>query len=62
MINLLLNELKLITKNRGIKEYKSKSQDDLIKIFSEPKTKTSLSKKTSRKNLMNQDINFLHQK
>ena len=45
MINLSLNKLKLIVKNRGIKVYKSKSEDDLIKILSEPKTKISLSKK-----------------
>ena len=44
MINLSLNKLKLIVKNRGIKDYKSKSEDDLIKILSEPKTKISLSK------------------
>ena len=44
MINLSLNKLKLIVKNRGIKVYKSKSEDDLIKILSEPKTKISLSK------------------
>ena len=42
MISLSLNELK---KNRGIKDYKNKSEDDLIKILSEPKTKISLSKK-----------------
>ena len=44
MINLSLNELKLIEKNRGIKDYKNKSEY-LIKILSEPKTKISLSKK-----------------
>ena len=44
MINLSLNKLKLIVKNRGIKVYKSKSEDDLIRILSEPKTKISLSK------------------
>ena len=45
MINLSLNGLKLIVKNGGIKNYKNKSKDDLIKILSEPKTKISLSKK-----------------
>ena len=44
MISLSLAELKLVAKNRGIKDYKNKSEDDLIKILSEPKTKT-LSKK-----------------
>ena len=47
MINLSLNELKLIEKNRGIKDYKNKSEY-LIKILSEPKTKISLSKKRIR--------------
>ena len=45
MINLSLNELKLIAKNRNIKDYKNKSEDNLMKIFREPKTKISLSKK-----------------
>ena len=49
MINLLLNELKLIAKNRHIKDYESKSEDDLIKILSEPKIKISLSKKRIKK-------------
>ena len=48
MLNLSFNELKLIAKSRGIKGYESKSEDDLIKIPSEPKTKTSLSKKKIR--------------
>ena len=55
MIDLSLNKLKLIAKNRGIKDYKNKSEDDLIKILSEPKAKISLSKKTSRKKCNNQD-------
>ena len=45
MLNLSLNELKLVAKSRGIKDYENKSEDDLIKIVSEPKTKRSLSKK-----------------
>ena len=45
MINLLLDELKLVAKNRGIKDYKSKSEEDLTKILCEPKPKTSVSKK-----------------
>ena len=49
MINLLLNELKLIAKNSDIKDYESKSADDLIKILSEPKIKISLSKKRIKK-------------
>ena len=37
MINLSLNKLKLITKSKNIKDYKSKYNDELIKILSEPK-------------------------
>ena len=45
MINLSLNELKLIAKSRNIKDYKNKSEIDLIEILSEPKPKIILSKK-----------------
>ena len=45
MLKLTLNELKLVAKSRGIKDYENKSEDDLIKMLSEPKTKTSFSKK-----------------
>ena len=45
MINLSIDELKLVAKNRGIKDYKNKSEDDLKKILSEPKTKISHPKK-----------------
>ena len=56
MINLSLNELKLIEINRDIKDNENKSEDDLIKILSEPKTEISLSEKElnrSEKNLIN---------
>ena len=42
MINLSLNELQLITKSRNIKGNKSKSENDLVKILSEPKPKINL--------------------
>ena len=45
MINLSLNELNLIAKSRSIKDYKNKSKEDLIKIFSRPKPRISLFKK-----------------
>ena len=45
MINLSLDELKLVATNRGIKDYKNKSKDHLIKILGEPKTKINLPKK-----------------
>ena len=44
-MNLSLNEIKLIAKNRDIKDYENISKDDLIKILSEPKTKISPSKR-----------------
>ena len=63
MIYLSLNELKLVGKNRGIKDYENKSADHLIKINSESKTKICLSKKKikeikKKKNIDEQDINF----
>ena len=45
MINLWLNELKLIAKNTNIKDYKNKSENNLIKILRERKLKLNLSKK-----------------
>ena len=45
MLNLSLNELKLIVaKGRGIKGYKSMSGDKLTKILSGPESKTSKNK------------------
>ena len=37
MLNLLLNELKLVTKSKGIKSYKSMSKEKLLNVLSEPK-------------------------
>ena len=37
MINLSLNELKLVAKNRDINDYENKSEEDLIKILGERK-------------------------
>ena len=48
ILKLTLNELKLVAKSRGIKDYENKSEYDLIKILSDSKTKTSLSKKNER--------------
>ena len=45
MINSSLNEQKVIAKSRNIKDHKDKSENDLIKILSEPKPKINLSKK-----------------
>ena len=45
MINLSLNELKLIAKSRNAKDCKNKYVKDLLKILRKPKPKISLSKK-----------------
>ena len=39
MINLTLDELKLIAQSRNISDRESKSQKDLVKALSEPKPK-----------------------
>ena len=65
MLNLSLDALKHIAKSRGIKDFGKKSEDDLIKILSEPKIKIGLSKKEIKrykKNFINQGIDFLNQK
>ena len=42
MINLSLNELKLIAKSSSIKYYKNKSKEHLTKTLSESKPKITL--------------------
>ena len=49
MINLLLDELKLLAKNRGIKGYKTNTEEDLIKALSKPKAKISILKRKCEK-------------
>ena len=51
MIDLSLDELKLIAKSRNIGDYENKSEKDLIKILSEPKPKPKIriNKKKSEK-------------
>ena len=44
MLNLPLDEIKLIAKSRCIKDHKNKSEDELMKILSEPKPKINFSK------------------
>ena len=48
MINLFLDELKLVAKNRNIKDYENKFEKHLIKILSEPKPRISITKKKLR--------------
>ena len=49
MINLSINKLKLTAKRRNIKDFKNKSENDLIKILSEPTPKINLSKRKIKK-------------
>ena len=59
MLNLSDYELRLVAKIRGIKGYKSMSQDDLTEILSEPKTSLSEERiKTSKKSLISYGIDF----
>ena len=53
MINLTLNELKLIAQIRNINEYESKSKEKLIKALSERKPETPETKpKTKPKQIL----------
>ena len=40
MINLLLDEVRLIAQIRNISNYENKSKEDIIKALSEPKPET----------------------
>ena len=44
MINLSLDELKLIAQNRNISDYENKSEKDLVKALSKPKPKIRIKK------------------
>ena len=43
--SISLDELKLVAKNRNIRDYENKSEGDWIKILSEPKPRKSITKK-----------------
>ena len=45
MINLSLDELRLIAQNRNLRDYGNKSEKDLIKALSKPKPKIKTDKK-----------------
>ena len=45
MINLSLDELRLIARNRNVRDYESKSEKNLIKAPREPKPKVKIDKK-----------------
>ena len=45
MINLSVDEPRLIAQLRNISDYESKSEEDLIKALSEPKTRNKIKTK-----------------
>ena len=57
MINLWLDELRLIAQNRNIRGYENKSEKDLIKALSKPKPKIKIDKKKLEK--IRKDFNEL---
>ena len=57
MINLSLNELKLIAQIRNISDYENKSKEDLIKALSEPKPETKLEPKPNPKTKLKPEPN-----
>ena len=60
MINLSLDELKLVARNRNIRDYENKSEKDLIKALSEPKPKIRINKKKLEE--IRKDFNELRHK
>ena len=60
MINLSLDELKLIAESRNIRDYENKSEKDLIKALSEPKPKIRINKKKLEE--IRKDFNELRHK
>ena len=60
MINLSLDELKLVAKSRNIRDYENKSIKDLIKVLSEPKPKIRINKKKLEE--IRKDFNQLRNK
>ena len=66
MLDLLLDELKLVAKSRGIKGYRSISEERLLSAFSKLKLIENNFDKERLKKIrevsVDQDINFLNQK
>ena len=60
MINLSLDELKLIAQSRNISNYENKSEKDLVKAFSKPKPKIRINKKKFEE--IRKDFNELRHK
>ena len=49
MINLSLDQLKLVAPSRNIRDYENKSKNDLIKVLSKLKPKMKLIKRSWKK-------------
>ena len=62
MIDLSLDELKLIAQSRNISDYENKSKDDLIKAFSEPKQKPGIRINKKKLEEIRKDFNELRHK
>ena len=60
IINLSLDELKLVVKSKNTRDYEKKSKKDLIKALSEPKPKTRINKKKFEE--IRKDFNELRDK
>ena len=60
MINLSLDELRLIAENRNIRDYENKSKKDLIKALSKTKPKIKFDKKKLEE--IRKDFNELRHK
>ena len=60
MINLLLDELRLIAQDRNIRDYENKAEEDLIKALSKPKPKIRIDNKKLEE--IRKDFNELRHK
>ena len=60
MINLSLDELRLIAQNRNIRDDENKSEKDLIEALSKPKPKIKIDKKKLEE--IRKDFNELRQR
>ena len=59
MINLSLDELRLIVQNRNIRDYENKSQKDFIKALNKPKPKPKIKIDKKKLEEIKQDLNEL---
>ena len=62
MINLSLDELRLIAQIRNISDYENKSKEDLIKALSEPKPKPEIRINKKKLDEIRKDFNELRHK